>query len=116
MPGLLFASRNTRKLKACLAFVLITGVNLMVVIGLGSNMGDKLEHLRKALRIIRKMPDVVVKQVSPVYYSEAMLPDNAPADWDMPYLNLALRCDTHLDAIALLKLLKKVEVDVGEGK
>ncbi|TAK72848.1 MAG: dihydropteroate synthase [Gammaproteobacteria bacterium] len=85
----------------------------MVVLGLGSNVGDRLAHLRKALQAIQKIPGVMVEQVSPVYLSDALLPDNAPPEWDMPHLNLALRCHTTLEPLALLKELKNIEWSIG---
>jgi 2-amino-4-hydroxy-6-hydroxymethyldihydropteridine diphosphokinase/dihydropteroate synthase len=85
----------------------------MVILGLGSNLGDRLSHLRQAYQTIKKIPDLRVLQVSPVYISEALMPENAPAEWDMPYLNLALCCDTSLEPTALLKELKTIEWSIG---
>src|SRR5262245_59418543 len=85
----------------------------MVILGLGSNLGDRLENLRKALHTIKNIPGLTVTQVSPVYLSDALMPDNAPSDWDMPYLNLALACETHLEPMELLKQLKSIEWSIG---
>jgi 2-amino-4-hydroxy-6-hydroxymethyldihydropteridine diphosphokinase/dihydropteroate synthase len=85
----------------------------MIILGLGTNMGDRLAYLRQALQFIKKMPGVTVQQVSPVYISDALLPDNAPVSWDMPYLNLALRCETTLSPYDLLHLVKQVEKKMG---
>lgn len=85
----------------------------MVILGLGSNIGDKLAHLRQALTALRSLSTLTVEQVSPVYISNALLPDNAPADWDKPHLNCALRCQTSLTPQALLAELKKIELALG---
>ena len=85
----------------------------MVILGLGSNIGDRLANLRKALRAIKQLNDVSVLQVSPVYISDALLPENAPADWDMPYLNLAIRADVACTPEELLPQLKKIEWTIG---
>lgn len=85
----------------------------MVILGLGANLGDRLTNLRNALAAIRQIPGTQVLQVSPVYQSDALLPENAPADWDRPYLNLALRCETSLTPLALLQSLKKIEWSIG---
>jgi len=85
----------------------------MIVLGLGSNLGDRLGNLRKAVAAIKKIPAMTVQQVSPVYISDALLPENAPADWDMPYLNLAIRCDTTLQPMELLQQLKNIEWSIG---
>jgi len=85
----------------------------MVILGLGTNLGDKLSYLRLALNAIKNIPGLEVLQVSPIYCSDALLPENAPLDWNQPYLNLALRCDTLLDEFKLLDELKKIEWSIG---
>lgn len=85
----------------------------MIVLGMGSNVGDRLSHLRKSLQAIKKLPGLTVHQVSPLYISDALLPENAPPEWDMPYLNLALRCDTSMEPLALLNELKNIEWSIG---
>jgi len=81
----------------------------LVVLGLGTNVGDRLANLRQALHLIKKIPHFTVLQVSPVYISDALLPENAPTAWDRPYLNLALRCETTLAPIELLTHTKQIE-------
>lgn len=85
----------------------------MVILGLGSNVGDRLANLRKALQAIKKIPAMQVKQISPVYLSDALLPENAPADWDMPHLNLAIRCEIQIEPLDLLAQLKNIEWQIG---
>lgn len=85
----------------------------MIILGLGSNIGDRLANLRAALHAISALPTVTVIQVSPVYISDAMLPDNAPADWDIPYLNAAIRCESSLKPTELLQQLKQIEKNIG---
>jgi len=81
----------------------------LVILGLGSNIGDRLGYLRQALRLIKKIPRLSVTQVSPVYMSDALLPNNAPATWDNFYLNLAIRCETTLTPAELLEQTKSIE-------
>jgi len=85
----------------------------MVILGLGSNVGDRLSHLRKARTAIQHIPGILIKQTSPIYLSDALLPENAPPEWDMPHLNLAIRCETTLEPLALLKQLKHIEWTIG---
>lgn len=85
----------------------------MIILGLGSNIGDRFEHLRKALKLLKNMPALTVQQISPIYMSDALLPDHAPASWDVPYLNLAIRCETTLAPHALLEQIKAIEKKVG---
>lgn len=85
----------------------------MVILGLGSNIGDRLTNLRLALNFIKNIPNLIIKQVSPVYSSDALLPENAPASWDMPHLNLAIRCETTLNPYELLAQTKQIERQLG---
>lgn len=85
----------------------------MMVLGLGSNIGDRLTNLRLALQAIKQIPNLIVHRVSPIYISDALLPEDAPPDWDQPYLNLALQCETTLEPTALLAQLKKIEWSIG---
>lgn len=86
-----------------------------VILGLGSNIGDRLNNLRRAWQAIKSIPSIKVEQVSPLYLSDALLPHHAPPDWDIAYLNLALRCTTSLEPLALRDALKKIESQIGRG-
>lgn len=81
----------------------------MVILGLGTNLGDRLANLRQAYQLIKKIPQCSVLQASPVYISDALLPENAPQAWDRPHLNLALRCETTLTPLELLQQTKQIE-------
>lgn len=81
----------------------------MVILGLGTNLGDRLANLRRALHLIKQIPHFSVLQISPVYISDALLPENAPVAWDKPHLNLALRCETRLTPLELLQQTKQIE-------
>ena len=64
-----------------------------IYLGLGSNLGDRRDNLARALRALAAHGFDVVR-VSPVVESPAMLPDDAPADWNRPFLNLVAHCRT----------------------
>ena len=69
--------------------------------------------MRNALHAIERIPGLTVHQVSPVYISDALLPDNAPPDWNKPYLNLAIRCNVSCTAFELLNHIKQIEQTIG---
>jgi len=85
----------------------------MIILGLGSNVGDRLDHLRKTYRLLKQLSGLVIEQVSPIYVSDALMPENAAPDWDKPYLNLALRCKTHTKPLELLNQIKNIEWSIG---
>ena len=73
-------------------------------IGLGSNLGDRIGTLRRA---VAGLPDVV--GVSPVYETEPVGgPDDQP-----PYLNLVAELSTDLTARRLLEVGRQLEAAAG---
>ena len=77
-----------------------------IVIGLGSNVGDSLAHLRGATRELRLIVDV--DAVSSVYRTAPMYVEDQP-----PFLNAVLTATTNLGPRALLKHLKALECQIG---
>lgn len=84
----------------------------MIVLGLGSNCGDRLDYLRRAVQELSSTC-VQVRALSPLYESDALLPDDAPSTWNQPFLNLNLLCESSLTPHELLTVLKRVELKVG---
>ncbi len=83
-----------------------------IYLGLGSNLGDRRDNLTRALRELA-VHGVDLVRVSPVVESPAMLPDDAPADWNQPFLNLVAHCRTGAAPIAILDGLKQIERALG---
>jgi 2-amino-4-hydroxy-6-hydroxymethyldihydropteridine diphosphokinase / dihydropteroate synthase len=82
-------------------------------IALGSNMGNRPQFLASARQMIANNSAVSLRATSPIYETPALLPENAPASWDIPYLNQVIEIATILSPHALLALLKQVEVHLG---
>ena len=78
----------------------------VVYLGLGSNLGDRLENLREALRRLKAFAHV--EAVSAVYES-APQPPAPPPD----YLNAACRIITELAPLELLRRIKQIEAQMG---
>jgi 2-amino-4-hydroxy-6-hydroxymethyldihydropteridine diphosphokinase/dihydropteroate synthase len=83
-----------------------------IYLGAGSNLGDRRAQLARALA---RLPahGVRVLRVSPVVESPAMLPDDAPADWNQPFLNVVASCATSASPIEVLDALKAIERELG---
>jgi 2-amino-4-hydroxy-6-hydroxymethyldihydropteridine diphosphokinase len=79
-----------------------------VVLGLGSNLGDREDNLRRALTALAS--HVALTAQSPVYETLPMYVSEQPA-----FLNMAVRGETELSADALLAELKAVEKALGRG-
>ncbi len=85
-----------------------------VILGLGSNVGDKREYLRSAISELSKHIDNI--RTSSIYESPALLPENAPPEWDMPFYNMAIAGSTKLLPQELLSVIKKIEKKLGRNK
>lgn len=79
-----------------------------VVIGLGSNVGDRLANLSRAIEQLRASDDVHVTEVSPFYETS---PEGGPTQGD--YLNGAVLVLTAVDASELLARLHRIEDELG---
>jgi 2-amino-4-hydroxy-6-hydroxymethyldihydropteridine diphosphokinase len=76
-----------------------------VYLGLGSNLGDRLEHLQEAVDGIARVPGIAVTGVSGVY---ATTPVGGPEQPD--YLNAVVALETALSAHEILDLAQQLEV------
>ena len=89
----------------------------MWILGLGSNLGDRLGYLRQGIHLLKALQaqgiPLQIKEISPIYESTALLPPEAPSSWNLPYLNLALKCESSLSPQALLKEVKTIEEKMG---
>ncbi|MFZ9596126.1 MAG: dihydropteroate synthase [Bdellovibrionia bacterium] len=88
----------------------------MVVLGLGTNCGNRLEYLQRALRELKAQgihQTLRILKIAPLYESQALLPEGAPEHWNQPYLNTVALCETKLDPHELLSLLKSIELKLG---
>lgn len=81
-------------------------------LGLGSNIGDRLEMLQNAVNTILASPVVFPVAVSPVYETE---PIGGPAGQD-PYLNAVLVVETQAQARLLLERARSTEDAYGRTR
>jgi 2-amino-4-hydroxy-6-hydroxymethyldihydropteridine diphosphokinase len=80
-------------------------------IGMGSNVGDRLETLTSCLFVLDDTDGITVQDVSAIYQT---------APWggvdQEPFLNAVVRIDTDLDAHALLAELQATEAAFGRDR
>ena len=84
----------------------------MVYISLGSNLGNRINNLRTAAgflmqRCLRNSTCSIVLE------TEAILPENAPIEWNKPFLNMIVSGETELSPGELLAALKSIETEMG---
>ena len=75
-------------------------------IGIGSNVGDKEENIRKAIRLMKEKCKIL--KVSSLYQTEPMYYKNQ--DW---FLNCAAKIETKLNPQELLSFLQSIEKKIG---
>jgi len=78
----------------------------IVYLALGSNLGDRMAHLRTALAALDAL--LMVERVSSVYETAAAYVDNQPS-----FFNAVLRGTTDRTPHNLLAELKQIERDLG---
>lgn len=83
----------------------------MVVIGLGSNVGERGAMLDMALIELADVMENIT--ASSKYETEALLMPNSPQEWNQPFLNMAVSGTTHLGPQELLVALKNIERKLG---
>lgn len=84
----------------------------MILLALGTNQGDRAQNLEAALLAL---PGAGVHplHVSSVYETAALLPENAPPEWDIPYFNIVIAVTTELPPLSLLDTVKRLEKELG---
>lgn len=77
-------------------------------LSLGSNLGDRLDHLSKAITALANQPKIKVLKVSSVYQTK---PVGGPEQDD--YLNAVVKIQTELSALELLDVTQTIENNEG---
>lgn len=81
-------------------------------LGLGSNVGDRLANLRRAVALLAAREEIEVTAVSAAYETE---PQGEVTD-QPDFLNACLEIETALAPPELLDICKTVEQEVGRGE
>jgi len=103
LPALLNKSFTEEKLSR---FTLSTAY-----ISIGSNLGNRLEYIREAIRRIEQSKEIKISKASPVYETQ-------PAEYkDQPwFLNMVLELETSLEPLNLLEILLEIEGQMGRKR
>jgi 2-amino-4-hydroxy-6-hydroxymethyldihydropteridine diphosphokinase len=79
-----------------------------VFLGLGSNVGERVDNINRAVKMLGESGQIRVTAVSSLYETEAM-GTSQQAD----FYNCAVRVETDLDPHALLAKVKGIELKLG---
>lgn len=80
-------------------------------LGLGSNLGDRAQHLADAIRLLRSRPGIRVTAISPVYDTKPVGVVGQPN-----YLNLVAGIETDLPPAQLLTACQEMENTLGRTR
>lgn len=89
--------------------------NHRIILGLGTNIGDRLGYLSEASMLLTSgLEPVLVDAVfSPVYESPALLLPGSPQEWNRPFLNMAIAGTTAHTPEGILETVKYIERILG---
>jgi 2-amino-4-hydroxy-6-hydroxymethyldihydropteridine diphosphokinase len=86
-------------------------------LSVGSNLGDRLDHLRRAVDELRTMPDVDFIDASALYQTEPW--EQRPGqqlDENTWFFNCVVAIETTLEPLALLERVQQVEHKLGRRR
>ncbi|MFH1336492.1 MAG: 2-amino-4-hydroxy-6-hydroxymethyldihydropteridine diphosphokinase [Candidatus Zixiibacteriota bacterium] len=82
-----------------------------VYLSLGSNLGDRIRYLKRAIEKIGEPDSVVIRKISPVYETDPVgNPDQSR------FLNLVVSIETNLKPLRLLDYLLDIEKKLGRER
>ncbi|MED7788548.1 dihydropteroate synthase [Francisella sp. 19X1-34] len=88
---------------------------MQYIIGIGTNVGFTLENIHLAIQALSSHQDIKVIKKASLYSSKALLKEGAPKDWDINFLNTAVKINSSLDPRKLLIILKNIEKKIGRN-
>jgi 2-amino-4-hydroxy-6-hydroxymethyldihydropteridine diphosphokinase len=84
-----------------------------VYIGIGSNLGDRMQNTCDAIRSLENHPGIRVVSVSHFYETEPLTLKDQKQNW---YLNCVIKVKTSLNAVRLFKIMQEIEIGLGRSR
>lgn len=82
-----------------------------IYLALGSNLGSKTHQINDAISKLENY-GIIFKRCSPLYTTPALLLEDSPSEWNIPYLNCVIEAETNLIPDDLLFTCKTVEKEM----
>ncbi|NBX52049.1 MAG: 2-amino-4-hydroxy-6-hydroxymethyldihydropteridine diphosphokinase [Proteobacteria bacterium] len=89
-----------------------------IIFGIGSNLGDREKNLKIALEKLANYLSLRKIITSKILKNPALLPPNAPKDWDIEFYNIAVSAIIDIEKFApkkILEVIKKIEIEIGRN-
>lgn len=87
-----------------------------IIFALGSNLGKREENLSQAIELLTKELQLQNIKKSNLLYNQALLKENAPSEWNLEFINVAISADINIKNFApqiILEKIKKIEKEIG---
>lgn len=87
-----------------------------ILFGIGSNLGDKNLHINNAINKLKYYLSLENIRISTIYKNPAMLPPQAPIEWNKEFYNIAISAEIDLKIfrpLKILEIIKKIEKEIG---
>ncbi|GDX36546.1 2-amino-4-hydroxy-6-hydroxymethyldihydropteridine diphosphokinase [Alphaproteobacteria bacterium] len=87
-----------------------------IAFAIGSNLGDREENIKLAVKNIADKLNLKDLLVSKFYANQAMLPVNSDPKWNIEFLNITLVAKINIDnfhPLEILKIIKDIEKKIG---
>lgn len=87
-----------------------------IILGLGSNLGDKNLFLDKAVEALKNELFLTDIKRSKILKNPAMVLPNSPDEWNQEFFNIAVSGNVDLQKFSpekILEIIKKIERDLG---
>ncbi len=84
---------------------------MVKAINLGSNVGHRRQCIARAIILLAEHVEITAR--SGLYETPALLPENAPPEWDSSFVNQCVLIETDITPQTCLQLLNQIEREVG---
>ncbi len=87
-----------------------------IILALGSNLGDRSFNIKAAIDLLTQELQLENVKKSTDFANAALLKTDAPADWNLEFINCALSADIDLAKFPpqkILQIIKKIEEKLG---
>lgn len=84
--------------------------------GFGSNQGERHENINRAVSFLKQaLPSATIFTSSSIIETPALLKENSPKEWDIPFLNSVIEFKTSLHFSEILCIIQEIEQKVGKN-
>ena len=86
---------------------------MQYIIGIGTSIGFTIENIHLAIAALESQQNIRVIRKASLYSSKAVLKEHAPKEWNIRFLNTAVKISSLLKPDELLVILKDIETQLG---